>query len=68
MSPRKAGGIPIVPAWAGNFLHIGRALNETMNAKTKAPELSLIYEKHDVDRKSRRFHQEARAIGNPLVQ
>jgi hypothetical protein len=56
MPPRKAAGIPIVPVWAGNFLHIGRALNETMNAKTKAPKLSLIYEKHDVDRKSRRFH------------
>jgi len=72
MSPRKAGRIPIVPAEAAagmaNLLHIARAIDETMNAKTKVPKLSLIYEKHDVDRKSRRFHQEATATGNPLAQ
>jgi hypothetical protein len=36
MSPRKAGGIPIVPADAGNSPQIGRAIDE--NAKTKAPQ------------------------------
>ncbi len=43
MSPRKAGRIPIVPAEAAagmaNFLHIVRAIDETMNAKTKVPKI-----------------------------
>ena len=47
---------------AGNLLHIRRAIDETIFAKTLIPKAMLIYEKHDVDAKSRRFRQEGTLV------
>jgi hypothetical protein len=61
IAPHKAGKILIehAEASAANLLPAGRTTEQTIPAKAKivttTPD-TLVYETHDVDRKSRRFH------------
>jgi hypothetical protein len=51
-----------VAAGAGNLLHVCRAIDETVIAKAMIAKTTLIYEKHDFDYESRRFHKRHRTI------